>query len=128
MAFVYYLPFSKAIFQEEKENGSTDFQQHTFFLLSPWLWKRTRETEFQAVINAALHKIRGSFIYRKIAALILNKKHNAPVNALSMRGIHLFYSLLIYSQILIFSYRKLEVSKHTIIILFYKAEFKNLKY
>lgn len=65
-----------------------------------------RETEFQAVINAALHKIRGYFIYRKIAALILNENQNALVNALFARGIHLFYSLHIYNQILIFCYRK----------------------
>lgn len=88
-----------------------------------------RETEFQAVINAALHKIRGSFIYRKIAALILNENQKALVNSLSTRGIHHFYSLHIYNQILIFYYRKLEVNKHAmIIILFYRAESINLKY
>lgn len=70
--------------------GSTDLQQHTFFLLSPWLLKRPCEAEFQAVINAALHEIRGSFIYRKIAALILNENQNALVNALFTNGIHFF--------------------------------------
>ena len=128
MAFVYYLPFRKAIFKEEKENGSTDFQQHTFFLLSPWLQKRMRETEFQAVINAALHKIRGSFIYRKIAALILNENQKALVNALSTRGIHLFSSLHTCNQILIYCYKKLEANKHAMIILFYRAKSISLKY
>lgn len=47
----------------------------------------------QAVINAALHKIRGSFIYRKIAALILSENQNVPVNALSTRGIQVSYAL-----------------------------------
>lgn len=120
---------SEKLFSKKKNKMGVQTSNSTFcfFSVLSLALKGDVWTEFQAVINAALRKIRGSFIYRKIATLILSENQKAPVNnALSTGGIHISYSP--YLQILIFSYGKVEVGKHAMIIIFYRAESKKHKY
>lgn len=98
-------------------HGSASFPWHTFSLFSPWLWKRVREKQFQAVINVVLPKTGASFIYRKVAMVIDSE------TAILSQGIDSpSYCLCIYCQILIFYCEKLELSKQAMIVRFYRPE------
>lgn len=110
-------------YSQEKEKRRSAFPRHTFSLLSPWLWKRAHEKQFQVVINEAFHKQEFPLSTEDLLAVTYSET--------SLQGQcvdSLFHCLRIYHQIWIFYYQELGLSEQAMIFIFYRAKSKNFKY